>query len=213
MKEELPHMRMEYDKHVLHRADLNPDPIVQFEAWFQESASAGVDDPHAFVLSTVGTDGMPAGRVVLLKGIEDDSFVFYTNYHSAKGRDLAQNPRAAATFFWPHLQRQVRIVGEVQKLNEERSTAYYKSRPRGSQLGAWASPQSDVLLNREALEMAWKEVEERFAGGEIERPQNWGGYAIMPHSIEFWQGRPSRLHDRFRYTKKEASWEISRLAP
>lgn len=206
-------MRMEYDKHVLHRADLNPDPIIQFEAWFQESASAGVDDPHAFVLSTVDGDGMPAGRVVLLKGIDQGCFVFYTNYYSSKGRDLAHNPRAAATFFWPHLQRQVRIVGEVQKVSGDQSTAYFQSRPRGSQLGAWASPQSEELPSREALEMAWKEVEERFANREIERPEHWGGYAIVPRTIEFWQGRPSRLHDRFRYTKKEASWEISRLAP
>lgn len=213
MKEQLPHMRMEYSRDVLHRTDLHPNPLVQFEAWFEQSAREGGDDPHAFVLSTVSADGIPNGRVVLLKGLEEDAFVFYTNYQSAKGRDLEANPRAAATFFWPHLQRQVRIIGHVERISPERSTAYFQSRPRGSQIGAWASPQSEELPNRDALEQAWREAELRFGDGPIERPAHWGGFALSPERMEFWQGRPSRLHDRFCYTKKEASWELTRLAP
>jgi pyridoxamine 5'-phosphate oxidase len=213
MKDKLADMRQEYDKDVLHRDQLDTDPLVQFEKWFEEVTEEHKEDPHAFTLATADAKGKPSSRIVLLKGIEEEKFVFYTNYDSKKGRDMAENPYVSATFFWPALQRQVRIEGTVAKVSAEMSDSYFHSRPEGSRLGAWASPQSDELESREVLENRWKNLSERFSDGEIPRPDNWGGYAINPTRIEFWQGRPSRLHDRFSYSKDNGSWKIARLAP
>jgi pyridoxamine 5'-phosphate oxidase len=213
MKENLADMRQEYDKDVLHRNQLDADPFVQFEKWFEEVTEEHKEDPHAFTLATADAEGKPSSRIVLLKGIEEQKFVFYTNYDSKKGRDMAENPYVSATFFWPALQRQVRIEGAVEKVSAEMSDSYFHSRPEGSRLGAWASPQSDELESREVLETRWKEFSERFSEGKIPRPENWGGYAINPTRIEFWQGRPSRLHDRFSYSIENESWKIARLAP
>lgn len=213
MKDKLADMRQEYDKDVLHRDQLDSNPIIQFEKWFDEVTEQHKEDPHAFTLATADASGKPSSRIVLLKGIEEEQFIFYTNYDSKKGRDMAENPNVSATFFWPALQRQVRIEGTVEKVSPEISDAYFHSRPEGSRLGAWASPQSEELESRDILENSWKELSERFAGGAIPRPENWGGYAIKPQRIEFWQGRPSRLHDRFSYTVEDGKWRIARLAP
>jgi pyridoxamine 5'-phosphate oxidase len=207
-------LRQDYVAHGLRRADLDPDPIKQFAKWFGEAAAADIRDVNAMSLATATADGTPSSRIVLLKAISDRGFVFYTNYASAKGRELEQNPRAALNLFWVQLERQIRISGAVEKTTREESEEYFHSRPIGSQLGAWASEQSEVIANREALEARLTEVTDRYGGGVIPLPPHWGGYRVVPATIEFWQGRTNRLHDRFRYTRSpDGTWLIERLSP
>lgn len=207
-------LREEYKAHGLRRADLDPNPIKQFAKWFGEAAAAEIRDVNAMSLATATADGMPSSRIVLLKGISDRGFVFYTNYNSAKGRELEENPRAALNLYWVQLERQIRISGTVEKTTREDSEEYFHSRPIGSQLGAWASEQSEAIPNREALEAKLTEVTDRFGGGVIPLPPHWGGYRVVPATIEFWQGRTNRLHDRFRYSLQgEGGWLIERLSP
>ncbi|MDI3339999.1 MAG: pyridoxamine 5'-phosphate oxidase [Sphaerobacter sp.] len=198
----------------LHEADLAPDPVVQFNRWLTEALARDIPEPNAMTLATATRDGIPAARVVLLRGFDERGFVFYTNYESQKGRELAENPRAALVFHWPALGRQVRITGTVERVSPEESDAYFRSRPHGSQLGAWASQQSAVIPSREVLEARLQEVEQRFASDEVPRPPFWGGYRVAPATIEFWQSRPNRLHDRLRYVRQpDGTWRIERLSP
>ena len=207
-------LRHDYVAHGLRRVDLDPDPIKQFARWFGDAAAAKIRDVNAMSLATATPDGRPSARVVLLKAISERGFVFFTNYASEKGRLLEANPQAALNFFWPQLERQIRIDGSVEKTSRDESEEYFHSRPLGSQLGAWASSQSEVIASREALEVSLALVTEQYAGGAIPLPPHWGGYRLMPETIEFWQGRTNRLHDRFRYRRQEDSgWIIERLAP
>ena len=207
-------LRSEYTKASLDEKDLDPDPIRQFLAWFEQALEAQVAEPNAMTLATATPDGAPSARIVLLKGVDERGFIFHSSYESRKGRELARNPRGALVLFWPALERQVRIEGRVEQASAEESDEYFRSRPPGSQIGAWASTQSAVVPGREALERLFEEIQQRFAGVEIPRPPNWGGYRVVPESLEFWQGRPSRLHDRLRYSHtSERSWIIERLAP
>jgi pyridoxamine 5'-phosphate oxidase len=197
-------------------AELHTDPLVQFHAWFAEAAEQGVVQPEAMTLATVDSNtGQPSARIVLLRHLDARGFVFFTNYDSRKGRELTGNPRAALVFFWEPLERQVRIEGQVEKVSASESDAYFRSRPRGSQLGAWASEQSTELASREALDTLFRELETKFAASrEIPRPPHWGGFRVIPTRIEFWQGQPSRLHDRISYRKTDdGHWIRARLAP
>lgn len=190
------------------------NPVAQFRRWFDDAVAAGVKLSEAMTLVTATRDGYPSGRLVLLKGVDDEGFVFYTNYRSAKARDLDSNPKAALVFYWTKLDRQVRIEGLVERTSREESQAYFKTRPRESQIGAWASPQSEVISSREVLEQRAAELEERFQDREIECPENWGGYRLIPNRIEFWKNRLGRLHDRILYERQpDDSWTIRRLAP
>ena len=208
-------LRREYETQGLRRAELLPDPIAQFSVWFSGAVEAGLPDVNAIALATATPQGQPSARIVLLKGIDERGFVFFTNYHSQKGRELDANPQAAFTIFWVQLERQIRVRGRVEKTSREESLAYFHSRPRGSQLGAWVSKQSEVIDARRILEGRLAEMTERFASAPIEIPPHWGGYRIVPAEIEFWQGRSNRLHDRFRYTREGdgLSWRLERLAP
>ncbi len=207
-------LRKEYSRSTLDEATVNKHPIGQFEHWFKEAMEAKIPEPSAATLSTVSDKGLPSARIVLLKGIEANGFVFYTNLQSAKGKQLDDHPACALTFFWPELERQVRIEGMAARVSEEAATAYFQSRPRDSQVSAWASPQSAAIGTRKILEERVKEIEKRFEGKSVlPRPKQWGGYRIDPHAIEFWQGRPNRLHDRILYTRSDDRWTISRLAP
>ncbi len=198
----------------LSEADLAPDPIAQFRAWFAAAQAAGAADAHAMTLATATPDGVPSARVVLMNAVDERGFVFYTNYESRKGRELAANPRAALVFYWPQTHRQVRVVGRVSRLSREESERYFASRPQGSQLGAWASRQSEVIASRAALDERLSELEEEYRGREVPCPLFWGGYRVTPDEMEFWQSRPNRLHDRFRYTHAPDSvWHIERLSP
>ena len=198
-------------------SDLDADPIEQFRRWFDEAVTAGVPEPDAMSLATVGDGGLPSARMVLLKGVDHRGFVFYTNYGSRKGRELAARPAAALVWRWYPLERQVRVGGRAEPTAAGESDAYFATRPRGAQLGAWASPQSRVLTGRAALDEALAEVERRFEGGPVPRPPWWGGFRVVPATVEFWQGRPSRLHDRLRYRRASdtdgGDWRIERLAP
>jgi len=207
-------LRQDYVAHGLRRADLDPDPFKQFATWFGEAAAAQIPDVNAMALATAGADGAPAVRIVLLKGISEHGFVFYTNYGSEKGRHLEENPRAALNLFWEPLERQIRIDGRVEKTSREESEEYFHSRPIGSQLGAWASRQSEVIASRAALEAQLARATEQYGSGEVPLPPHWGGYIVVPGTIEFWQGRANRLHDRFRYARQaDGSWLIERLSP
>ena len=198
----------------LRRRDLDPDPIKQFSNWFTAAIEAGIRDVNAMSLATATVDGRPFVRVVLLKGFDQDGFVFFTNYESQKGEQLEKNPHAAIAFYWIELDRQIRISGPAEKTSRAESARYFHSRPPASQLGAWASKQSQVLDGRRILEARLAEMTERFAGEEIPLPPHWGGYRVRPEMMEFWQGRPNRLHDRFRYNRQaEGAWIIERLAP
>jgi len=211
---ELSGLRHEYDTRGLRRADLHTDPIEQFRAWFAAAIAADIRDVNAMSLATATPDGQPSVRIVLLKGVDKRGFSFFTNYDSEKARHLEANPRAALAFYWVKLERQVRISGSVERTSREDSAAYFHSRPSGSRLGAWASKQSEVIDSRRILDARLAQMAERFEGGEIPLPPHWGGYRVKPEQMEFWQGRPNRLHDRFRYTRRaDGAWQIDRLAP
>jgi pyridoxamine 5'-phosphate oxidase len=207
--------REDYTREGLLEADAASDPLVQFERWFADARSAGMREPNAMTLATVDDEGQPWGRIVLLKGVDHRGFVFYTNYESQKGHQLAANPKAALVFYWPELERQVRITGEVAKVSRAESDAYFQSRPRGSQLGAWASRQSALIDNRLQVEERMQQLEQEYAGhAAVPLPPFWGGYRLVPASLEFWQGRPNRLHDRLRYTiDRKGIWKRERLSP
>jgi pyridoxamine 5'-phosphate oxidase len=207
-------LRKEYSKASLDISDVDKDPIGQFDKWFKEALAAGVPEPNAFTLSTISEGGRPSARIVLLKGLEQRQFVFYTNYQSQKGKELDSNPACALTFFWPELERQVRIEGIATRVQESTSEQYFQSRPRASQVGAWASPQSSIIASRDILEAREREIEKKFEGlNLLPKPKQWGGFAITPIEIEFWQGRASRLHDRVVYYLTDEKWIIHRLAP
>ena len=209
-------IRKSYTQQELSENNIKDNPFTQFEEWLQEALNAQAAEPTAMVLSTISAEGKPSARVVLLKALEKDQFIFFTNYNSRKGTDLGENAFAALTFFWPELERQVRIEGQVEQVSTEVSDTYFQSRPRGSQIGAWVSPQSKVVENRQTLEKVTEEFQQKFGEAElIPRPPHWGGYALLPAYIEFWQGRPNRLHDRlvFRRAADKTSWQLSRLAP
>jgi pyridoxamine 5'-phosphate oxidase len=207
-------LRKEYSKSTLDSESVDPDPIAQFGRWFTEAVKAKVPEPNAMNLATISEDGRPSSRIVLLKGVEGGRFLFYTNYQSQKGKELEKNPACALNFFWPDLERQIRIEGIVQRLDDTTSEKYFQSRPRGSQVSAWASPQSSLIRDRSILEGRVKEIEKRFKGKEVlPKPHQWGGYQVEPFEIEFWQGRVNRLHDRIVYTRIESEWRINRLAP
>ncbi len=206
-------LRKEYTLNGLDQTDVLSNPFAQFQQWFDIALTAGVHEPNAMHLSTIGTNGRPEGRIVLVKGIDASGFSFYTNYNSEKGTSLIKQPVAALTFFWPELERQVRIEGQVEKVTEAESDTYFNSRPRGSQLGAWVSNQSEVISGRDVLEARQQALEAQFADQPIPRPPNWGGFRLIPDQIEFWQGRPSRLHDRIRYRLDAGTWLIERVSP
>jgi pyridoxamine 5'-phosphate oxidase len=192
---------------------MNNEPLRQFQEWFQEAEEAGVDVPEAMTLATASADGSPSARMVLLKGADADAFVFYTGFGSRKADELEENPRAALVFYWRPLGRQVRVEGTVERVSEAESAAYFATRPRGSQLAAWASEQSRPLANREALEDRFAELERAFEGKEVPLPPHWGGFRLRPEAIEFWQHRENRLHDRTRYTRGREGWQSELLAP
>ena len=206
--------RYEHAPQGLRRRDLDPDPIKQFGNWFTAAIEAGIRDVNAMSLATAGRDSKPTVRIVLLKGFDQEGFVFFTNYESEKGRQLDENAHAALAFYWIELDRQIRISGPAEKTSREESERYFHSRPVGSQLGAWVSRQSEVIDGRRVLDARLAEMTERFGDGPIPLPPHWGGYRVKPAVIEFWQGRANRLHDRFRYTRKaDSAWQIDRLAP
>ena len=208
-------LRINYSRASLDEADAAPDPFAQFDRWFKEALAAKLPEPNTMTLATVGDDGRPSARIVLIKGVDERGFVFFTNYESRKGRDLAAHPHAALLFYWIELERQVRIEGRIEKTSADESDRYFASRPLGSRIGAWASEQSAVIDSRATLEAREKAVAERY-GENPPRPPHWGGYRVVPDAIEFWQGRPSRLHDRLLYTRDAAAasgWTISRLSP
>ena len=192
---------------------IDREPINQFKRWFEDAVASGMKLPEAMTLATATPDGKPSARVVLLKDVDSDGFVFYTNYRSAKARDLEANPHAALVFYWSQFDRQVRVEGTVERVSKEESRAYFKTRPRESQIGAWASPQSNVIENREVLEARVAELEQLYGDGELECPEHWGGYRVKPTRIEFWKGRLGRLHDRIVYERDGMHWNINRLAP
>ena len=206
-------LRREYTQAGLRRAELDPDPLAQFQKWFQQAHDAGVLEPSCMTLATADQDGRPSSRVVLLKNVDERGFSFFTNYESRKGRELAENPRAALTLHWREPERQVCVIGDVTKLAREESEKYFHSRPRGSQLGAWVSHQGEVIADHSVLEAELVVLEKKYPD-EVPLPPYWGGYVLAPLEIQFWQGRPNRLHDRFRYTRQpDGGWKIERLAP
>jgi len=213
-KTSIAHIRREYLNEDLVEKKAPKNPLILFQKWFKEALKAEVMDVNALALATVSKSGIPSNRIVLLKGLDHRGFVFFTNYQSQKGREISQKAVASLLFFWPQLIRQVRIDGKVQKISAKESDAYFKTRPQGSQLGAWASEQSEVVPSRDFLEKSMKALEVKYKDQVIPRPPHWGGFLVIPQSIEFWQGRPNRLHDRLRYVRQsKGSWHRERLAP
>jgi len=230
-------LRREYNLAGLRRAEVEAEPMAQFKKWFAQAAGerasgrlrrffiglyksllllggSQTGDVNAMMVATVDPQGRPSARMVLLKGVDERGFIFFTNYESRKGRDLKENPHAALVFYWADQERQVCVSGQVSQLSAQESDAYFQSRPRGSRLGAWASKQSQPVRDRAALEESWRQIEARFAGSEIPRPPHWGGYVLAPANVEFWQGRPNRMHDRIRYARQsDGTWQIERLFP
>jgi pyridoxamine 5'-phosphate oxidase len=207
-------LRREYTLAGLKESDLDPNPFKQFDIWFQQALAAGLPEPNAMTLATATLDGKPSARIVLLKGFDEGGFVFFTNYESQKGRELLANPRAALVCYWIELERQVRISGAVSRVSAEESEEYFQSRPLGSQLGAWASQQSEVVGGRKILEDKLEQLTREYQTKPVPLPPHWGGYRVAPETLEFWQGRPNRLHDRLRYTRQSSSqWLIERLSP
>ncbi len=207
-------LRQSYSKGSFSEEDLLPTPFEQFEQWFQQALDSQLEEPNAMCLATVASDGQPSTRIVLLKGFSEQGLVFYTNYESRKARELEATGKVAANFLWLPLQRQVNVTGHVERVSKAKSLKYFLSRPFGSQLGAWSSPQSKVITSRSVLEMKLDQMKRKFAEGKVPLPDHWGGYRIIPDSFEFWQGRPNRLHDRFVYRRgDDGSWQAERLAP
>lgn len=214
MQKDLGNYRKTYEKSELSEKSVTDNPMELFQKWFYETeASEGVDEPNAMTISTIGLDGFPKSRIVLLKKYTHEGFIFYTNYNSEKGKAIANNPNVCLSFFWPNMERQIIIKGVVEKIPENLSDGYFDSRPDGSKLGALVSNQSEVISSRDEIEHRLKELENKYQGKEIQRPSHWGGYIVKPISMEFWQGRPNRLHDRIRFTLENIDWKIERLAP
>lgn len=213
MDPDLASLRNEYSKNRLDRKTVDKDPLLQFRKWLSEAISAEVNEPSAMTLATSGADGKPSARVVLLKDVNETGLTFFTNYESKKGKQLKDNPQAALVFFWPELERQVRIEGKVKKLPGRESDSYFNTRPEGSRIGAWASRQSNMIPSRDYLREEAEKYARRFENLEIPRPSYWGGYILAPLLIEFWQGRPDRLHDRILYTRHAGNWHLGRLSP
>ena len=214
MPPDIAQLRRDYARARLDETDVSHDPFVEFARWFAEAQGAQLTDPNAMTLATASADGAPSARIVLLKAFDERGFVFFTDYRSRKGAELEANPRAALVFYWGELDRQVRITGGVSRTSQEDSDRYFRSRPLGSRLGAWASHQSRVIPGRAALEADLREVEARFGDGDVPLPEHWGGYRLEPETIEFWQGRESRLHDRIRYSREVGGrWKVERLSP
>jgi pyridoxamine 5'-phosphate oxidase len=212
--QDIANIRKDYRKATLDVDSVEKDPFVQFNKWFGEALKSEVNEPNAMNLATVNEEGRPSSRMVLLKGLDNNRFVFYTNYQSRKGKELDNNPACALTFFWPELERQVRVEGVASRVSAERSDMYFQSRPRESQIGAWSSPQSSLIRDRRILEERMREIERKFEGKTVlPRPHQWGGFEVDPHTVEFWQGGPGRLHDRIQYIKIDGEWKIYRLAP
>ena len=206
-------IRKDYQLQSLSEADVKQDPIEQFGKWWDEAIASAIDEVNAMTLATVNKEGKPDARIVLLKGYDEQGFVFFTNYQSSKGQQLSASPFATLVFFWKELERQVRIEGTCEKVSEQESDAYFHSRPEGSRLGAWASPQSSIIEGRHLIEKNLEQLQDQYKGSTIPRPPHWGGYRVVPTAIEFWQGRSSRLHDRIKYSKENNEWKIVRLAP
>ena len=215
MSKDLSNYRKSYEKHELLESNCPGKPMDLFKDWFLNAdASNTIEETNAMTISTIGNDGYPKSRVVLLKKYTEEGFVFYTNYTSEKGKAIEENNHICLSFFWPALEQQIIIKGTVEKISEEESNAYFNSRPTGSKLGAWASPQSTVVASKEDLKIQLNSLEKKYDGKEIPRPEHWGGYIVKPISVEFWQGRPNRMHDRIRYSlTKDFSWKLERMAP
>ncbi len=206
-------IRKDYQLQSLELTDVAATPVLQFDKWWNEAVSSSIEEVNAMTLATVNPDGKPAARIVLLKGFDENGFIFFTNYHSEKGKSISAHPYASLVFFWKELERQVRVEGSCIQVSKSESDEYFLSRPIGSRLGAWASPQSTVISSRTVLDQNLDRVSAQYADGIVPRPDHWGGYRVIPEMVEFWQGRPSRLHDRIRYRKDESQWLIERLAP
>jgi pyridoxamine 5'-phosphate oxidase len=206
-------LRLSYTKAGLTEADVDPDPFRQFEVWMSQALSSQLIEPNAMTLATVDGSGQPNARAVLLKGLDSSGFVFYTNYESRKSREIASNPSVCLLFYWAELERQVRVAGRAERVSEAESDAYFQSRPVGHQLGAWVSNQSTVIAGREVIEESLANVSKRFEPGPVPRPPHWGGFRVVPHGFEFWQGRANRLHDRLEYLVANGTWTIRRLSP
>jgi pyridoxamine 5'-phosphate oxidase len=206
-------IRRDYQLKTLSEKEVMAEPIGQFSVWWDEAVESHIDEVNAMTLATANKEGRPSARIVLLKGFDEKGFVFFTNYQSAKARAIMENPRVTLLFFWKELERQVKIEGTISRISDAENDEYFNSRPEQSKIGAWASPQSQPIENREWLEKNWKKYAEQFNGKSVPRPVHWGGYLVVPDLMEFWQGRPGRLHDRIVYTKENGKWKIGRLAP